>query len=489
MLPNSHLNSLTRNVFSYTIGQGLSLLINLIAIALAARYLGVSEFGIFNYLLAIILIITKLVDLGIAPNIFREYSINKKLELINTGILLRVVSFVLFVALYNIICFYLRYNQEEIILSNIFLLNLIISSKGFLRELLEIPFKVDLKIHLPIAVMLIDNILFLFCVWIMPYAKGGLIYFVTVYTLSNLPGFLIMLFLIKKYYAYKLVPKLSSAVSLIKNSLPLFIYVILNTIFLNIDLFLLKKLDSAYSAGIYSAAARITLPMLIIPVALIHSLFPQITNNYYKSASKNLPVIKFLFKFLFLLSFSLAAIATFKSTEIINFIFGSNYLDASNSLTILLWAQIFIFNSFIVINLLVAYNKLVNLYIFSIATLVINIILNFMLIPEYSYIGATYAKFLSTVVGFLITSVIIYNLDKTIYLFEKEVFYFAILFVGFCYLLSFLNLTFYLMTVSLLLLITVTLIKFFNPWEIKLFLKLIKKENWYGRGLFITYSE
>ena len=71
MLPNSHLNNLTRNVFSYTIGQTLSLLINLFAIALAAQYLGVSEFGIFNYLLAIILIITKLVDLGIAPNIFQ----------------------------------------------------------------------------------------------------------------------------------------------------------------------------------------------------------------------------------------------------------------------------------------------------------------------------------------------------------------------------------------------------------------------------------
>ena len=141
MLPNSHLNNLTRNVFSYTIGQTLSLLINLFAIALAAQYLGVSEFGIFNYLLAIILIITKLVDLGIAPNIFREYWINKRLDLINTGILLRVVLFVLLVVIYNILCFYLKYDPREIILSNVFLVNLIISSKGFLRELLEIPLK------------------------------------------------------------------------------------------------------------------------------------------------------------------------------------------------------------------------------------------------------------------------------------------------------------------------------------------------------------
>lgn len=488
-MQDSYPKRLTRNIFSQTVGQIISLFINLFAIALAARILGVENFGLFNYLLAIIVMVTKFVDLGIAPNIFREYSIKKALELINAGILLRVLAFLIISILINVFFFLFHTNDSEIILSNIFLVNLVISSKGFLRELLEIPFKVDLKVHLPISVMLMDNILFLLLVYMMPFFNGGLIYFATVYTLSNLPGFFVMIFLINKKYNYKFGIKVTSISWLVKNSLPLFIYTLFNTIFYNIDLLLLKKIDSVYSAGIYSAAARIIMPMLIIPIAFIHSIFPKISTDYHNSVSSNIMIIKFLFKTLFLFSFTLAIVTTFKSTDIVNFIYGPSFSTSASSLSILLWSQIFLFNSFLVINLLVAYNKQGSLYLFSISILVLNIILNFILIPEYSFVGAAYSKLFSNLLGFLITSIVLYNLDRTIYLHEKGLLLFSMLTAGSCYLLSFLSLPLYLITTSLFLILFVIFTKFYNSIEIKFLLKLINKEKWYGRGIFINYSE
>jgi O-antigen/teichoic acid export membrane protein len=489
MPSNSYIVSLTRNVFSQTLGQIISLLINLFAIALAARYLGVTEFGLFNYLLAIIVILTKIMDLGIAPNIFREYSIQKKMELLNTGILIRILAFLIIVVVINLYFFLSNVDTREIILSNVLLINLIISSKGFLRELIEIPFKVDLIIHLPITVMLLDNIIFLFLVLIMPYINSGIIYFAAIYTLSNLPGFIIMLFLIEKKYGYRFITKFTSVSWLIKNSFPLFVYTLFNTIFLNIDLLLLKKIDSVYSAGIYSAASRITMPMLIIPIAFIHSVFPKITTDYHNSTSNNFMIKKFLFKTLFLFSFTIAAIISFKSTEIITFLYGISFSPSGSSLTILLWSQIFLFNSFLVINLLVAYNKQTSLYLFSITILISNVILNFILIPEYSFVGASYAKLFSNLLGFLITSVVLYNFDRTIYLFEKGVLFFSMFALGLCFLLSILILPLYLILTSLILLLFIIFIKFYSPVEIKFLLKLINKEKWYGTGIFINYSD
>ena len=486
----SYFNKITRNIFSFTFGQLLSLLINLAAIALGARYLGVSDFGIFNYLLATIVIITKLIDMGIAPNIFREYSINKNVGLLNSGIQLRIISFIAFIIIYNIVCILISISKIEIILSNLLLINMVISSKGFLREIMEIPFKVDLLVHFPIIIMLMDNIIFLVLVIIMPIVQADLTYFVLAYTLSNLPGFLIMFFLIKKKYNYQLTAKLTGTRWLIKKSFPVFIYIIFNAAYLNIDLLLLGNLDSSFSAGIYSAAFRLVLPILIVPTAFIHTIFPRITANYHQSPSENPPIIRIAFKIFFALAFSLAAIVTFKADSIISFIYGQNYLSSSEPLIILLWGMVFMFNSFFVINILVAYDKQTGIYIYSIVTLLINVILNFILIEQYSFMGAAYSKFFSFVIGFIITTIVLYKIDNTIYLLEKELLFFSLLIIGLCYFFSlFFSLVFYLIFSFIIVLTSLILSKFFSSYEIKQLLKLINKEKWYKKGFSFFYSE
>ena len=481
------LNKITVNVFSYTFGQTLSLLFTLLSFALAARFLGVSRFGTFNYLVAVIVIITKLIDLGIAPNIFREYSINKNIDLINTGILLRISSFSLLIVFYNLICFFYSISTQMIILSNVIFFNLLISAKGFIRDLFEIPFKTDLKVHKAVSAMLVDNTLFLIMVLLMPYLKVGLSYFVFAYTISNVPGFFIMFYLIGKNYKYRPKFQFNSARWLLKNSFPIFIYVILNAIFLNIDLLLLKKFDTSYAVGIYSAATRLTLPLLIIPTAIIHTLFPQITNNYQNSPSKNTPIISLLLKVLFFISFGMATILTFKADEIIQLIYGINYIDSGRVFIVLLWSQIFIFSSFFVINLLVAYDKQKSIYFYSIITIIINVVLNIFLISNFSYMGATYAKLISIFVGFVITTFVLYRRDNTIYLFKKEVFFFASLTLIICLVISSVNLIIYLFITVVVLFLNVFVSKFFNLREIELLLKLFNKEGWLKNRIFSKY--
>jgi O-antigen/teichoic acid export membrane protein len=70
-------NSIVRNLLSITTGQILNLILSFLSITLAARMLGVNDFGNFGYLLAVVSLISKIMDLGFTPIVFRELSINK----------------------------------------------------------------------------------------------------------------------------------------------------------------------------------------------------------------------------------------------------------------------------------------------------------------------------------------------------------------------------------------------------------------------------
>ncbi|MCO6473126.1 MAG: oligosaccharide flippase family protein, partial [Melioribacteraceae bacterium] len=65
---------MTKNIFSLTFGQGLPLVFNFVIFVIAARALGVENFGLFSSAIAIVGILSKFVDLGIEPIVFREFS-------------------------------------------------------------------------------------------------------------------------------------------------------------------------------------------------------------------------------------------------------------------------------------------------------------------------------------------------------------------------------------------------------------------------------
>lgn len=60
------------NIISITGSQILSLILFMITFGYIARYLEVTEFGLFNYWLAVIGILAKLMDFGFGPIVFES---------------------------------------------------------------------------------------------------------------------------------------------------------------------------------------------------------------------------------------------------------------------------------------------------------------------------------------------------------------------------------------------------------------------------------
>ena len=79
-------------------------------------------------------------------------------------------------------------------------------------------------------------------------------------------------------------------------------------------------------------------------------------------------------------------------------IFGSGYSQSVLALQILIWTMVFTFAGASFVQLLQSVNRQIVITKISIICVLINILLNLVLIPRYSYIGASFATLLTEVV-------------------------------------------------------------------------------------------
>jgi O-antigen/teichoic acid export membrane protein len=128
-----------------------------------------------------------------------------------------------------------------------------------------------------------------------------------------------------------------------------------------------------------------------IPAIITASLFPAILNAKKDSHSNYLSRIYNMHNILFYISLFIFLISLFFSKEIIHLLFGEPYAASAPVLTILLFGNIFLTMAIVNYRVLLAENlQIISLYRGGIGA-VVNIILNFLLIPRYGIQGAAFA--------------------------------------------------------------------------------------------------
>ncbi len=437
------------------------------------------KFGEFANLLAIITILSKLIDFGMGPILFRELSrdTNGK-DLFNATITVKLILAGIIYLGMNVTFFFLSFTKIEIYLSNILFFSIFISSRmANFRDILSTPYKAKMDMQFPMFLNVLDSSLLLIGVLLIPYLKFGIVYFTLIYLLSNLPGFIFLIISLYNNFTIKIKLRLTKVGWLLKESIPLAGFVILAVIFQQIDIIIIKYSKTSYDAGIFSAAARLTIPLNIIPSTFITVIFPFIVKESNPESRKG-AIIKLLYKLLFLISFIIAIVFSFKIEDFTILIFGRDYLEASLPASLLFWSQLFLFFNFFSLDLLTAKNLQSWNFFYALIIVIINISLDIILIPFYSYTGASIAKLVSSILG---TAFLLYVLRKA----EIDYNFFKLPILGFICLLI---IIFYLMAALpfyLYLIIGIPLIVFlmyisgqFTIEEIKLILAFLNKEEW-----------
>ncbi len=381
------------------LGRSSTLIVNLLAMIVVARYLGPSEFGKLSYALAFVALIAPIAQLGLNAIVTRNIVRNRMAtsRILGTSIALRTIGSLTAIGLGIALISVIRptdFDVHQIVL--ILLVGELFKSTLVISHWLEAESR---NKTIAISEMSVFGVSALIKIC-MVVAKAPLIVFAFAYLLESalLAIFLVVIYSNSEGPINHLRFDSRQASNLLKESLPLIVSGLTAVIYFKVDLIMLGQLSGDVAVGTYSVASRLSEAWYFVPNALAISAFPHLINLKKNSTEDYIKSLQSGFGLLFWLAVLVALTVTAISPVIMPFLFGGKYPGSSTILSIHIWAGIFISVRALVSKWLLAEN-LVRYSVFSQAAGAIgNIILNLILIPKFGVTGAA----VSTVVSYSI---------------------------------------------------------------------------------------
>jgi polysaccharide transporter, PST family len=177
-------------------------------------------------------------------------------------------------------------------------------------------------------------------------------------------------------------------------------------IFMKIDQIMLGQMIGNTEVGVYSAAVRISEIWYFIPTTIVSSVAPSIYAAKEESESLYYKRIGQLLRLLGCIAIAISVPMTFLSGNIITAMFGSGYAEAGPILAVHIWTSLFVFMGVATSPWFIA-EGLNNISLGkTLLGAILNIILNFLLIPEYKGLGAAIATIVSQAVAAFLSNAI-----------------------------------------------------------------------------------
>ena len=201
----------------------------------------------------------------------------------------------------------------------------------------------------------------------------------------------------------------SRAKSMLSQSWPLILSAVMVTLYMQIDILMLKYFAGSTEAGIYSAAARISEAWYFIPVAIVTSVFPAIIHARKTDVARYQKRLQNLYDLLVAISLPVALIVSLGADTFIRLVYGEQFDGAGVMLSIHIWSGIFVFLGSASGQYLLAEGfTMISFYRTAIGAIA-NILLNLWLIPMYGGLGASAA----TLIAYFIATFSILLYSKT----------------------------------------------------------------------------
>jgi O-antigen/teichoic acid export membrane protein len=357
-----------------------------------ARYLGPEQFGLLSYAQSFVGLFAVTATLGLDSIVVRELVKNKNIK---EGIL-GTVFFLKFIGAFaSIILLLIAVNFT----SNDYYTNIlifIISSSVIFQAFNVIDFYFQSEVlgkyivYANTISLLISSLIKILLI----LSSASLLSFVWVILFDSFVlafGFLYFFIKKSKVNIKNIKFQREIAISLLKDSWPLFLSGIVISIYMKIDQVIIKQLLGAEEVGQYAAASRLSEAWYFIPMVIASSLYPAIISAKNKNKETYHSRLQNLYDLLVWLSIAIALPITFLSDTIIDLIYGSQYDKSGSILMIHIWTGVFVFIGVVFSGYLTIENQTKKAFYRTLLGAILNVILNYLLIPIYGIKGAAMA--------------------------------------------------------------------------------------------------
>lgn len=390
-------------------GKFLALFIN----ALVARYLQPKSFGDLNFASALTAIVAAVGTLGLDTFIIRELinEPSKKNEILGTSLWLRIginlFLLPLCIGIY-LLLHHFSSNPGTALTWVVFFYALPALFKSF--NIIDAYFQSQVQSKYVVQVQNIGILISTGLKAILVLVNASLIWFALIITIDAI---LLAIGLVIMYNRQGLKLRnwkfnTNRAKTLLKQSYPLMFSAVMVSIYMKIDQVMLKSVGSAV-VGIYSAAANLSEAWFFIPVAIVSSVFPAIINARKTDLNRYNKRLVNLYDLLVCISLPVAIFVSFFSADIIHIVYGKGYDGAGQMLSIHIWSGVFVFLGIASSQFLLAEGYTNIAFQRTAVGAVLNILLNFWLIPKYGGVGTSIA----TLIAYAMSTFYILLIPKT----------------------------------------------------------------------------
>ena len=356
-----------------------------------ARYLGAEGFGILSFAIAIVGIFTILTDLGISTLTVRDVARDRSLgpKYLGNGLVIKVILAVVSFGLIALAVNLLNYPSETITVVYFIALSTIF---GSIASFIFSIFQAHEKMEFQGLGQILNAVLMFSGVFIAIAMSLDVIGFSIVYFVASLISLIYSLLIY--IWKFSLPPVEIDRVfwgKLLKGAIPFGITGIFVTIYYWIDSVMLSVMAGNEVVGWYNASYKVIFLFLSFQSLFIVSIFP-VLSSFYKTSRESLKyAYERSFKYMSIISIPIAIFGTLVADKIILLIYGPDFMPSIVALQILIWTVVFMFNNNISGNFLGSINQQVVVSKVAAVGAVVNIVLNLVLIPKFSYVGSSFA--------------------------------------------------------------------------------------------------
>ena len=211
----------------------------------------------------------------------------------------------------------------------------------------------------------------------------------------------------------------AKAIEMLKDSWPLILSGVMVTIYMKIDQVMLGNMASNEAVGNYAAAVKFSEVWYFFPTAVCASVFPTIIRAKQRSKQEYYNKLQQLYDLMAWMSLSIALVMTFVSGILVDTLLGEGYTEAGNILALHIWAGPFVFLGVARSQWLMAENLTKLSFATTSLGTVVNLILNFWLIPIYGGNGAAIATVISYAVAAYFTCILYPKMFNTGWMLTK----------------------------------------------------------------------
>ena len=381
---------------SWLLGERiLRMVISLFVGIYVARYLGPERYGLLSYTVSFVWLFSSLASFGLNNILVRELvqSPEQRNNLLGTVFWLKVFgTFVMATAITAVLQFFEEDQQTYWMI--------VLIALGFLFQttnVIELCFQAQVQskfiVRAQVVQLLITSLFKIYLIWI----QAELIWFAFALMLDQAVA--AALFLIMYRWKIDWFPffffNWKRAKKLMGDAWPLIFSGMMVLMYMKIDQVMLKEMLNTKAVGEYAAAVKLCEAWYFIPSAIMASLFPAVIEARKESREIYENRFQKIYEMMVWGSLLVAIPISFLADWFIQVLYGANFQEAAVVLKIYIWGFVFVSLGVASSHWLVAENLEKHALVRSFLGAILNICINWYLIPIYGITGAAYATLIT----------------------------------------------------------------------------------------------